>query len=74
VTDELASVHLGRRAHRGERAVPQYGHAIRQREDLIQPVRNVDDGDAARAKPSQAVEKPLSLRFAQGRRRLVENQ
>ena len=54
--------------------VAQHRDAIRQRLDLAQPVRDVEDRDPALAQPPHDPEQPLGLRGGQRRGRLVEHE
>ncbi len=54
--------------------VAQHGDPVRQSEDLLETVRNVDDAQAALAQPAQHGEQALHLESRQRRRRLVQDQ
>ena len=45
--DELRAIEAGGRRGRHVAAVPQHGHPIGDREDLVEPVRDVDDAQPA---------------------------
>ena len=53
-------------------AVPQNRYAVRESEDLFQPMADVDDRDAAIAHGANYVVKDSNLRFGEGRGNLVE--
>src|SRR5690349_5533996 len=55
-------------------AVLHDGHAVAQFEDFIQPVRDVDNCDAARAQHAQPFEEELHFLAGDDRRRFVEDE
>ena len=72
--DERIGVGLGRR-HRPDRAaVTQDRDALGDGEDLLELVRDVDDGDALISQAADDPEEPLDLAIAERRRRLVHQQ
>ena len=54
--------------------VAEHGHAVADLVDLLQVVRDVEDRDAARLDPADAVEQPLDRMRLERRGRLVEDQ
>ena len=59
---------------RDMRAVTQHGDAIGDRENLVEPVADIDHGDAARLQLAHDVEEPSHVVFGQRRGRLVHDQ
>ena len=55
-------------------AIPQDRQAIRQGEDLFEPMRNVDDAEPAFAQPPEDCEEAIDFHGRQRRRWLVEDQ
>ena len=82
----LADLTIGHQAHelgdggpsqrlRGdEPAVAQHGDGLADPVDLVEPVRDVDDGDAARVEALDEREQLIDLARRQRRRRLVHHQ
>ena len=58
----------------GDPAVAHHRHAVGDLRHLLQPVRDVDDADAARREPPHDREQPLDLAGGQRRGRLVHDQ
>src|SRR5438552_1854040 len=54
-------------------SVAQDGHAIGDGEDLVQPVRNIDDAEPLAAQTPERVEQPLDFRRRQRSGGLVED-
>ena len=69
-----SGVGLGDLAGADQPAVLQHGHAVAEREDLGQPVRDVDDRHPVARQRAHDVEEPLGLGQRQRRGRLVEDQ
>ena len=55
-------------------AVAQHRDAVGDAKHLVEPVRDIDDADAARAQPAQRAQQSLDVGFRQRRGRLVEDQ
>ncbi len=76
--DHLVDHRVARWFRRCERAAdPAVAHdddAVGNLEHFGQPMRDEDDGDAARAERAHPVEQPLRFAIGQCRRRLVEDQ
>ena len=62
------------RAFADDAAVAQDHHAVGDLEHLVEPVRDVDHPDAARAQPPQRGEQPRHFVGRQAGRRLVQHQ
>ena len=71
---ELVDRSVGRRQRRDVSPVAQHGDAIANRRDFLEPVRDVDDGDAGRLERPDAIEEPLDLPVGQRRRRFVHDE
>ena len=71
--DQAVMVDLIDRPRSDHRAVAQYGHAMADGEDFLQPVGDVDEGDALGREPPDHLEEFFELRPAERRRRLVEH-
>ena len=54
--------------------IAQHCHAIRQVQNLIEPMRDVEDGDALCAQPVEMREEPFDFRRAQAGGRFVEDE
>ncbi len=72
--DRLFRGRLRHEALAGDAAVTQHHHPVRDLEDLVQPVRDVDHSHATVAQPAQGREQPAHLVGRQARGRLVENE
>ena len=68
---QLVGVELRGRAARDERAVLQHGDGVAEVEDLLQPVRDVEDRDAARLEAAHDRVEQLDLVVGERGRRLV---
>ena len=72
--DDLAGVELAHRLGADVRAVADDRHRVGDRRHLVDLVRDVDAGHAARPELSQQLQQRLGLGGGQRRRRLVENE
>ena len=72
--DQRRALQAGARVRADRAAVAQHGDAIGNRENLFEPVRDVDDADLLGLQPRDDLEEPLHLRPAQRRRRLVHDE
>ena len=72
--DERVAIQIGDRPNADQLAVLEHRHAVGDREDLLQPVGDVDDADAVRAQTPGSVEQQLRLAARNHRSRLVEHQ
>ena len=72
--DQAAVIQGGRRHGGHLAAVPQHGHVPGDREDLVQPVGDVEDADPRGRDPPDDLHQPLDLGRRQGGGRLVEDQ
>ena len=70
--DERLGIDLGNRPGSGNDAVAQHGDAVADLEDLLQPVRDVDEADALPGEPANDLEQLLELRPAEHGRGFVE--
>ena len=55
-------------------SIAQHGYAIRQAQNFIEPMRDVEDGDAFGTKPVEMREEPCDFRRAQAGGGLVEDE
>ena len=72
--DHAVARHLGDRQRRHQPAVAQHRHAIGERHDFLEPVRDVDAADAVGAQGADQREQPRRLDVGERRGRLVEQQ
>ena len=71
--DEVVGGQAGQLARQHEAPVAQDGHALAEREDLLEPVRDEEDGDARLAQRRRDAEQALDLDRRQGGGRLVHH-
>ena len=74
ISDELAGERLARGDGGDAASVAKDRDAVGDAKDLVEPMRDIDDADAARAEPPKRLEQALDIGFGQGRRRLVEHE
>ena len=74
VADEVGRGELGRRRRDDVAAVAEDGRPVAQREDLVEPVADEEDRDAAVAQPADDREQPLDLVGGERGGRLVEDE
>lgn len=72
--DQPLHVGIGGDEGAGIGAVAQHGHALRDLEDFIQPMRHIDHADAAARHLADRLEQDADLVRCQRGRRLIENQ
>ena len=72
--DEIVDGKGAAPAHGGHPAVAQDGAAVGDGDDLVEPMRDVDDRGALRLHAREHREQPLDLAFFQRRRRLVQDE
>ncbi len=70
---DLVLSDVARRAIKGNAAVAQDTHPVGKREHFVEPVGDVENGDAASRKTPNQLEEFACLRVREGRGRLVEN-
>ncbi len=71
---EAVGIETGQRTIRADGAVLQDRHVIAEVEDLIEPVRNVEDGDALVAKIANELHQHRHIRGGERRGRLVQDE
>ncbi len=71
---KLGDGSVGWRKRRDVPSVAEHGHAVGDRRDFLEPVRDVDDGHAGGLERPDAIEEPFDLPVGQRRRRFVHDQ
>ncbi len=71
--DQIGFRHLADRPGPDLHAVAEHGHSVGQREDLRQPMADIDDADSAAAQAADHLEQPTRVGIGQGSGRLVHD-
>ncbi len=72
--DQAQAGERGDRARVDEAAIPQHGHRVADPEDLVEPVRDVDDGDALCPEHRDRGEQAIDLGGFERRGRLIHDE